>query len=389
MNRKHVDYISTNNNVRRPWVKEIALIIALITITVGEASANDPIFSEGGGAVPYALEEEILEELAKGHDKNDERDFVGISSSASKDTKQNVQQPEPVQPSPTKESPSSPAPQRQQQVNQASSLDASKQMEDMKSAAAAFLKQSNSILKNQEPAKPKQKKEGQEEFATFVDPFSAPAQNHRLAAEKPKYGGQHQHFEEKRASHSGKGDGQSDDMGDTVFIAVTTVCSAAAVFGLMGAGVCWYRLHKQYKAAQDAEYPHYGVTGPAKERTSSGQASPVQAMDAKLASSAQLYHYQHTKQQIIAMEHSTSDAKGQESDDSEGEGDEGDYSVYECPGLAPTGDIEVSNPLFENVASPHTKSDPRRTGEESTGQEGGAASPRVHHRSSPVRGEDP
>lgn len=61
------------------------------------------------------------------------------------------------------------------------------------------------------------------------------------------------------------------------------------------------RLHKQYKLAQESEYPHYGVTGPAKERTS-GQTSPVNSMDAKLASSAQLYHYQHTKQQIIAME---------------------------------------------------------------------------------------
>jgi len=105
-------------------------------------------------------------------------------------------------------------------------------------------------------------------------------------------------------------------------------------------------------------------------------------MDAKLASSAQLYHYQHTKQQIIAMEHSTSETKGQESEDSEGEGDEGDFSVYECPGLAPTGDIEVSNPLFENVASPHAKVDPRFQGAE------GEQSPRVHQRS-PVRGEDP
>lgn len=60
------------------------------------------------------------------------------------------------------------------------------------------------------------------------------------------------------------------------------------------------RVHNRHKAARESEYPAYGVTGPAKER--SGGNSPVAIMDAKLASSAQLYHYQHTKQQIIAME---------------------------------------------------------------------------------------
>jgi len=137
-------------------------------------------------------------------------------------------------------------------------------------------------------------------------------------------------------------------VGDTVFIGVVTVCSALAAVALVGAGFYWRRLHRQYKAAEESEYPQYGVTGPVKDRQSPG--------DAKLASSAHLYHYQHTKQQIIAMEQSHCDAKGQESEDSEGEGDEGDYSVYECPGLAPTGDIEVSNPLFDNsgtVAATH------------------------------------
>jgi len=84
------------------------------------------------------------------------------------------------------------------------------------------------------------------------------------------------------------------------------------------------------------------------------------------------------------MEHSTSDAKGQESEDSEGEGDEGDFSVYECPGLAPTGDIEVSNPLFENIGV--AKADPRlkQAGTSAEGEH----SPRVHQRS-PIRDEDP
>lgn len=57
-----------------------------------------------------------------------------------------------------------------------------------------------------------------------------------------------------------------------------------------------YRLHKNVKAASEVEYPAYGVTGPAKERM------PPPPGDRKLAQSAQMYHYQHQKQQMIAME---------------------------------------------------------------------------------------
>lgn len=62
----------------------------------------------------------------------------------------------------------------------------------------------------------------------------------------------------------------------------------------------WYpsvllsRLHTNSKAAADIEYPAYGVTGPNKEISPTG--------DRRLAQSAQMYHYQHQKQQIIAME---------------------------------------------------------------------------------------
>lgn len=54
------------------------------------------------------------------------------------------------------------------------------------------------------------------------------------------------------------------------------------------------RLHANSKAAADIEYPAYGVTGPNKEISPTG--------DRRLAQSAQMYHYQHQKQQIIAME---------------------------------------------------------------------------------------
>ncbi|PRD33100.1 UNVERIFIED_CONTAM: Npdc1 [Trichonephila clavipes] len=38
--------------------------------------------------------------------------------------------------------------------------------------------------------------------------------------------------------------------------------------------------------------------------------------------------------------------------DSEEENEEGDYTVYECPGLAPTGEMEVKNPLFHDDSTP-------------------------------------
>lgn len=77
------------------------------------------------------------------------------------------------------------------------------------------------------------------------------------------------------------------------------------------------------------EYPAYGVTGPNKDISPSG--------DRRLAQSAQMYHYQHQKQQIIAMENRTNQERnGTLSDvESDDENEEGDYTVYECPGLAP------------------------------------------------------
>jgi len=55
-----------------------------------------------------------------------------------------------------------------------------------------------------------------------------------------------------------------------------------------------FRVMMKTKAAADVEYPAYGVTGPNKEISPTG--------DRRLAQSAQMYHYQHQKQQIIAME---------------------------------------------------------------------------------------
>lgn len=92
-------------------------------------------------------------------------------------------------------------------------------------------------------------------------------------------------------------------------------------------------LHKKAKAAADVDYPAYGVTGP----YAGGHKDSSPSGDNRLAQSAQMYHYQHQKQQIIAMEnHNNVDKNGPHSEaESEDENEEGDYTVYECPGLAP------------------------------------------------------
>lgn len=61
----------------------------------------------------------------------------------------------------------------------------------------------------------------------------------------------------------------------------------------MFCSICIKRYDKKAKAAADVDYPAYGVTGPNKEISPTG--------DRKLAESAQMYHYQHQKQQIISM----------------------------------------------------------------------------------------
>ena len=115
------------------------------------------------------------------------------------------------------------------------------------------------------------------------------------------------------------------------FAAIVGVTSGLTVFVIVGAGFLYHRARKNAKAAEDVEYPAYGVTGPGKDTSPSSG-------DRKLAQNAQLYHYQHTKQQMIAFD-TTQDKErtrnGGNISESEDEGEEGDYTVYECPGLAP------------------------------------------------------
>ncbi|KRZ51712.1 Neural proliferation differentiation and control protein 1 [Trichinella nativa] len=212
------------------------------------------------------------------------------------------------------------------------------------------------------PAQRITNRKGQQEFDTFVNPPSSYRKkevDRNVMEPMPQ-------LVDKPKSVAGV------DISDTVFycklFAIVDICTLALFLFLFclhissnsssmfrgrchGLNICGLFLYtvrncdflrKQYKESQFNEFPQLNGNGSKKIHSPNS----VAAMDSKLASAAQLYHFQHTKQQIISMEHPSCDVKEVMSDDSEVEEDEGDYSVYECPGLAPTGNMEINNPLF-------------------------------------------
>lgn len=170
-----------------------------------------------------------------------------------------------------------------------------------------------------------------------------------------------------------------DSLADIYLTALVAGCTASVVAALLALGVCFYRWQRRAKAAQEVEYPAYGITGPGPSPSgkSSLKSSPSSSTpgggisswtlgktpkavassgDKKLAHSAHMFHFQHQKQQVIALEsHSGCDRRGSNSGgESDEDNEEGDYTVYECPGLAPTGEMEVKNPLFLDDPTPAT-----------------------------------
>lgn len=142
---------------------------------------------------------------------------------------------------------------------------------------------------------------------------------------------------------------RTDDFADIQFIALVAGCSTLAAFLIVSTGYCVYRVHQSQRMTQDVDYPAYGVTGPVKNAMGSPPA------DRKLAQSAQMYHFQHQKQQMIAVEKNQqaipapANRRGSHSEgESDDEHEDKDYTVYECPGLAPGGQMEVRNPLFND-----------------------------------------
>ncbi|XP_035631755.1 neural proliferation differentiation and control protein 1 isoform X2 [Oncorhynchus keta] len=129
---------------------------------------------------------------------------------------------------------------------------------------------------------------------------------------------------------------------DSLLVVMISVCIIFGTVALILATVCWVRLQKESRLAQKVDYPAFGSNG-------NGTANRTSSGDKKLAQSAQMYHYQHQKQQMLSMEKHKSETKVTDSEvTSDEEEVGGDFTVYECPGLAPTGEMEVKNPLFDD-----------------------------------------
>ncbi|KAL1456029.1 hypothetical protein WDU94_000784 [Cyamophila willieti] len=110
------------------------------------------------------------------------------------------------------------------------------------------------------------------------------------------------------------------------FIALVAGCSAA-LFLVITVGIySWYKLQRNSKLGADVKYPAYSVGGVTKNGT------PPNSGDRRLAHSAQMYHYQHQKQQILALENNTRDQRrGSVSDADSDDENDADHTCMNVP----------------------------------------------------------
>ncbi|XP_026716266.1 neural proliferation differentiation and control protein 1 [Athene cunicularia] len=130
---------------------------------------------------------------------------------------------------------------------------------------------------------------------------------------------------------------------DDMVLGLIMVCTVAGISALIMAAVCWCRLQKEVRLAQKADYSTQRAASPLPY-------NKISPRDKTLVQSAQMYHYQHQKQQMLSMEKHKEEPKLPDSTSSDEENEDGDFTVYECPGLAPTGEMEVRNPLFDDYS---------------------------------------
>ncbi|XP_068105524.1 neural proliferation differentiation and control protein 1-like [Hyperolius riggenbachi] len=124
---------------------------------------------------------------------------------------------------------------------------------------------------------------------------------------------------------------RKSEMNQSMSLALTVICSLTAVSGILVAALCWYRLQKEVRLAQEMAYK-------------GSRHQPCQRSAAHMSQYIQ-QHYSSQKKQFQAQESSEKKPCHQLSTDSEADTDE--FAIYECPGLAPTGEMEVHNPLFD------------------------------------------
>ncbi|KAH7642473.1 hypothetical protein HUG17_5518 [Dermatophagoides farinae] len=127
-------------------------------------------------------------------------------------------------------------------------------------------------------------------------------------------------------------------LSDIYFIAIVACVSTIAIFSVIGAGYCFYKVQQSNKAAADVDFPAYGVIGPVSRNDGNdGNKCTSPNNDRKLVQKIPMHQKNSTLGSDI------------ESDE---ENEDGEYTVYECPGLAPTGEMEIKNPLFQDDITP-------------------------------------
>ncbi|XP_075415884.1 neural proliferation differentiation and control protein 1 isoform X2 [Tenrec ecaudatus] len=135
---------------------------------------------------------------------------------------------------------------------------------------------------------------------------------------------------------------------DGLVLVLILACSVAGVTALIMAALCWCRLQREIRLSQKVDYTaQKGPGSPTSPRISISVRSPAPG-DQRLAQSAEMYHYQHQRQQMLSLERHKEPPKELDLASSDEENEDGDFTVYECPGLAPTGEMEVRNPLFDD-----------------------------------------
>ncbi|PWA26553.1 hypothetical protein CCH79_00000779 [Gambusia affinis] len=131
---------------------------------------------------------------------------------------------------------------------------------------------------------------------------------------------------------------------DTIIVIIISLCVIVGTVCVILSSICYVKLRTESRLAEKVDYPAF--RGPGVPPTPANGSS---TLDKTLAENAQMYHYQHQKQQMLSMGSHKPEQKGL---DAEATSDEeevgGGFTVYECPGLAPTGEMEVKNPLFDD-----------------------------------------
>jgi hypothetical protein len=168
-------------------------------------------------------------------------------------------------------------------------------------------------------------KKGQSEYVSFVEPVEAKQTKSIPSVEK------------RRLTTSAEMSGAAPKYGSNLLMIAVGTVMCVGMIGTVAGGAMF--LKRRRETPDDSEYAPYAGTGPGFKKSKKGEKG-----DETLAYKAQLHHYQQAKQKIICGD----DAPGMVDSDGEDDGvdDENNFSVYECPGLAPTGDIEVVNPNF-------------------------------------------